>query len=399
MTESFLPYGRQEITEEDINAVIDTLRSPYLTQGPTVPTFERALAKQCMAPHSIAFNSATSALHASCLALGVGPGDRVWTSPISFVASANCALYCGAEVDFVDIEKNTGLISLKRLKQKLEEAELKGNLPKVVIPVHLAGTSCPMRELAQLGNRYGFSILEDASHAVGASYAGNPVGSCEYSAITVFSFHPVKIITTGEGGAALTRDPELNIKLNSIRCHGIVRENFEYESPGPWYYEQQSLGYNYRLTDLQASLGLSQLSRLPKIIKRRRNLVDRYRKMLHGSLGTILEEPELCKSSYHLAVLRISSANPTQHRLIFEGMRRAGIGVQLHYWPIPLQPYFQKLGFSKGQFPNAENYAKTCFSLPLFPEMSYEDQDRTINMLLTLFNNDNIRKSRSKYSE
>ena len=281
-------------------------------------------------------------------------------------------------------------MDMEKLEEKLERAAQVGRLPKVVIPVHLAGASCDMEELDRLSRKYGFSVIEDASHAIGGSYKGKPVGNCQYSKITVFSFHPVKIITTGEGGAALTRNPGLSNRLNSIRCHGIVREDFEYDSPGPWYYEQQSLGYNYRLTDLQASLGLSQLRRLPTIIERRRELVDRYRKMLQGSSATILEESELCKSSHHLAVLKIDNATPKQHRLIFEGMRNAGIGVQLHYWPIPLQPYFRKLGFSQGQFPNAEHYAKTCFSLPLFPEMSHEDQDRVINILLALLNDCNF---------
>ena len=349
-----------------------------------MPAFESLLSEVCGAPHAIAFNSATSALHASCLALDLGPGDRLWTSPISFVASANCALYCGAEIDFIDIDPATGLISIQQLKQRLREAELEGQLPKVLVPVHLAGTSCPMQEIAELADHYGFKILEDASHAVGASYAGVPVGSCEYSAITVFSFHPVKIITTGEGGASVTRDPELARRLESTRSHGIVRDHFKFDSPGPWYYEQQDLGYNYRLTDLQASLGLSQLRRLSQIIDRRRALVALYREKLKDSCASLLEEPSSCRSSYHLAVVSIPDANPIQHRLIFEGMREAHIGVQLHYWPIPLQPYFRDRGFGPGQFPNAEQYAKTCFSLPLFPAMSEDDQDRVIRIFLSL---------------
>ena len=384
MSDSYLPYGTQTVSEDDIKAVVATLQSACLTQGPVVPAFERALSKVCGVPHAISFNSATSALHASCLALGLGPGDRLWTSPISFVASANCALYCGAEIDFVDIDRATGLISLDHLEQRLSQAELEGRLPKILVPVHLAGTSCPMRELAELADRYGFQILEDASHAVGASYSGVPVGSCEYSAITVFSFHPVKIITTGEGGAALARDPDLARRLESLRSHGIVRDHFQYPSPGPWYYEQQSLGYNYRLTDLQASLGLSQLQRLPEFIDRRRHLAARYRDQLKGSSAQLLDEPSDCRSSFHLAVVCIPSASPLQHRLIFEGMRNAGIGVQLHYWPIPLQPYFRELGFGLGQFPNAEKYAQTCFSLPLFPSMNEYDQDRVVRVLLTL---------------
>ncbi|MCB4412106.1 UDP-4-amino-4,6-dideoxy-N-acetyl-beta-L-altrosamine transaminase [Synechococcus sp. MU1611] len=393
MPESFIPYGRQTITEEDISAVVETLRSPFLTQGPAVPAFERELSRVCGCNHSVAFNSATSALHASCLALGLGPGDRLWTSPVSFVASANCALYCGAEVDFVDIESNTGLMDIVNLKQKLREAKQKGKLPKILVPVHLAGTSCPMREIAELADEYGFKILEDASHAVGASYGGSPVGSCQFSSITVFSFHPVKIITTGEGGASLTNDPVLRNRLESIRCHGINRNNFESESPGPWYYEQQSIGYNYRLTDMQASLGLSQIKRLPTIINRRRELARRYRDKLSESSASLLKEPNNCESSYHLAILRIPHATPNQHRLIFEDMRNEGIGVQLHYWPIPLQPYYRKLGFSEGQFPKAEQYALTCFSMPLFPDMSNNDQDRVIHALHKLLNKHGLSRS------
>ena len=258
--QSWLPYGRQTITPADEQAMLDCLRGDFLTQGPAVPAFEAALADACQAPDAVAFNSATSALHAACLALDLGPGDRLWTSPISFVASANCGLYCGAHVEFVDIDPATALISLPSLEQRLQQAELDGTLPKVLVPVHLVGTSCPMAQLTALADRYGFRILEDASHAVGASYEGSPVGSGHYSAITDFSFHPVKIITTGEGGAALSRDPQLVERLRRLRSHGISRDSFEQISPGPWYYEQQELGFNYRLTDLQASLGLSQLS-------------------------------------------------------------------------------------------------------------------------------------------
>ena len=376
--QAWLPYGRQTITSADEKAVLDCLRGDFLTQGPAVPAFEKALADACQSPHAVAFSSATSALHAACLALGLGPGDRLWTSPISFVASANCGLYCGATVDFVDIDPSTALMSLPLLERRLQEAELDGTLPKVVVPVHLVGTSCPMAELSQLADRYGFRILEDASHAVGASYAGAPVGSGRYSDITVFSFHPVKIITTGEGGAALCRDPELFQRLQRLRSHGISRDAFEQTSPGPWYYEQQELGFNYRITDLQASLGLSQLQRLGEIVDRRQALMARYRKLVQDWPLRFLDEPDLCRSSYHLAVVTIPDASPQQHRALFEGMRAAQIGVQLHYWPIPLQPHYRRLGFQSGDFPAAERYATSSFSLPLFPSMTDADQDRVL---------------------
>ncbi len=380
----WLPYGRQIITAEDEQQVLACLRSDFLTQGPAVSAFEQALAEVCSVPHVLAFNSATSALHAACLALDLGPGDRLWTSPISFVASSNCGLYCGAQVEFVEIDSATALISLPALEHRLQQAEVEGTLPKVVVPVHLVGCSCSMVELGELAARYGFHLLEDASHAVGASYGGEPVGSCSYSAITVFSFHPVKIITTGEGGAALTRDPKLEQRLQRLRSHGISRDSFELEVPGPWHYEQQELGFNYRLTDLQASLGLSQLKRLAQVVDRRRQLMARYRRLVEAWPLKFLEEPDSCRSSYHLAVVSIPSASVDQHRALFEGMRASGIGVQLHYWPIPLQPYYRRLGFGPGQFPLAERYASTSFSLPLFPSMTEADQDRVLDTLKQL---------------
>jgi UDP-4-amino-4,6-dideoxy-N-acetyl-beta-L-altrosamine transaminase len=378
---AWVPYGRQSISAADEQAVLGCLRSDFLTQGPAVPAFEQGLRQVSGAGHAVAFNSATSALHAACLALGLGPGDRLWTSPISFVASANCALYCGAEVDFVDIDPATGLISLPALEARLEQAEQQGTLPQVVVPVHLAGTSCPMAELAALARRYGFALLEDASHAVGGAYQGRPVGCGEYSAITVFSFHPVKIVTTGEGGAALTNDPALAARLERLRSHGIEREAFELESPGPWYYEQQELGFNYRLTDLQAALGLSQLQRLAAFVDRRRALMERYRAAVAAWPVAFLEEPADCRSAYHLAVLRLASATPVQHRALFEALRARRIGVQLHYWPIHLQPHYRRLGFQPGAFPEAEAYATSCFSLPLFPALTDAEQDRVLQAL------------------
>lgn len=381
MDHAWIPYGRQAISEADEQAVLACLRSDFLTQGPAVPAFEQGLLAATGAGHAVAFNSATSALHAACLALGLGAGDRLWTSPISFVASANCGLYCGAEVDFVDIDPATGLISLPALEAKLAQAEQQGRLPKVLVPVHLAGTSCPMAELAALARRYGFQLLEDASHAVGGAYQGRPVGCGEHSAITVFSFHPVKIVTTGEGGAALTNDPLLADRLQRLRSHGIEREAFEFESPGPWYYEQQELGFNYRLTDLQAALGLSQLERLAEFVDRRRALVARYRTAVADWPVDLLEEPADCRSAYHLAVLRCPGVSPAQHRALFEGMRARRIGVQLHYWPIHLQPHYQRLGFQVGDYPCAESYARTCFSLPLFPSLSDAEQERVLDAL------------------
>ena len=379
--QAWVPYGRQSISEADEQAVLACLRSDFLTQGPVVPAFEQGLVAATGAGHAVAFNSATSALHAACLALGLGPGDRLWTSPISFVASANCGLYCGAEVDFVDIDPATGLLSLPALQARLDEAERGGRLPKVLVPVHLAGTSCPMAELAQLARRYGFQLLEDASHAVGGAYRGQPVGCGLHSAITVFSFHPVKIVTTGEGGAALTNDPALAERLQRLRSHGIVRDGFEQPSPGPWYYEQQELGFNYRLTDLQAALGLSQLQRLTEFVDRRQALMARYRASLADGPGVFLEEPADCRSAYHLAVLRCPNTSPAQHRALFEAMRARRIGVQLHYWPIHLQPHYRRLGFAAGAFPNAETYARTCFSLPLFPALTEAEQDRVLQAL------------------
>ena len=381
MDHVWIPYGRQAISEADEQAVLACLRSDFLTQGPAVPAFEEGLVAATGAGHAVSFNSATSALHAACLALGLGAGDRIWTSPISFVASANCGLYCGAEVDFVDIDPSTGLISLEALEAKLTKAQKQGCLPKVLVPVHLAGTSCPMAELAALARSYGFKLLEDASHAVGGVYQGRPVGSGEHSSITVFSFHPVKIVTTGEGGAALTNDPILAERLQRLRSHGIAREAFEYETPGPWYYEQQELGFNYRLTDLQAALGLSQLERLEEFVDCRRALMDRYRTAVEHWPVEFLEEPADCRSAYHLAVLRCPAATPAQHRAIFEGMRARRIGVQLHYWPIHLQPHYQRLGFRAGDYPCAERYACTSFSLPLFPSLCDAEQERVLSAL------------------
>ena len=379
----FLPYGRQMITEADIAAVVEVLQSPFLTQGPAGPAFEQAVAAKVGARHGVAVNSATSALHIACLALGLGPGDRLWTSPITFVASANCGRYCGATVDFVDIEPATGLMSVAALQTKLEQAERNGTLPKVVVPVHLTGSSCDMAAIGALAERYGFAVLEDASHAIGGRYQGEPVGNCCHSANTVFSFHPVKIITTGEGGLATTNDPLLAQRMAELRSHGIVREAERFERPaaGPWVYEQQQLGFNYRITDIQAALGLSQLQRLDEIVAERNRQLQHYRELLADLPLQLLDVPEGVLSSVHLAVIRLQQASAEQHRQVFEGLRTAGIGVQLHYSPVHLQPYYRAMGFAEGQFPEAEAYASSATSLPLFPGLGADELKRVSSIL------------------
>ena len=386
MIEKVLPYGRQTITEDDIQAVKEVLTSSFLTQGPKVPKFEQEVASKVKARFGIAVNSATSALHIACLALGLGPGDRLWTSPITFVASANCGRYCGAEVDFVDIDPETGLMGTAALAAKLRQAERAGNLPKVVVPVHLAGSSCDMAEIGEMAKRYGFAVLEDASHAIGGRYQDNPIGDCRYSSITVFSFHPVKIITTGEGGLATTNDPGLAQRMQELRSHGITKDEkrFERPAPGPWYYEQQDLGFNYRITDIQASLGLSQLRRLDKIVNERNKQFNYYRELLSELPVRMLTVPKEVLSSVHLAVIRLEDKDANLHRRIFEGLRASGIGVQLHYAPVHLQPYYRKLGFQEGNYPEAEAYAASAISLPLYPGLQNSDQQRVVNSLASL---------------
>jgi len=377
---SFIPYGRQTISEADIAAVESVLRSPFLTQGPAVPAFEQAVAKKVGAAHGVAVNSATSALHIACLALGLGPGDRLWTSPITFVASANCGRYCDATVDFVDIDPATGLMSVTALETKLAQAKRDGTLPKVVVPVHLTGSSCDMATIGSLAERYCFSVLEDASHAIGGRYRGFPVGNCRHSAITVFSFHPVKIITTGEGGLATTNEPQLAQRMAELRSHGIVREpeRFEQSAAGPWVYEQQKLGFNYRITDMQAVLGLSQLQRLNEIVEERNRQLQHYQELLADLPVQLLKIPDDVLSSVHLAVIRLQQATTQKHLRVFKGLRSAGVGVQLHYSPVHLQPYYRALGFAEGQFPEAEAYASSAISLPLFPGLSAVDQQRVV---------------------
>jgi len=373
-----IPYGRQDISEADIQAVVEVLRSDFLTQGPAVPAFEKAVAARCGARHAIAFNSATGALHIACLALGVGPGDRVWTSPNTFVASANCARYCGAEVDFVDIDPRTYNLCAQRLAEKLEQAGKAGKLPKVVIPVHFAGQSCDMASIRGLADRYGFKIIEDASHAVGARYRESAVGDCAYSDIAVFSFHPVKIITTGEGGMACTNAGELADRLALLRTHGITRDarKFKQPTPGPWYSEQQVLGFNYRMTDIQAALGLSQLSRLERYIAQRNQLAQRYGQILRGLPLRLPEVLPENLSSFHLYVVRLQRHSLRKtHRQVFEELRQLDIGVNLHYLPVHLQPYYRDLGFRPGQYPEAEAHAQEALTLPLYPALEGQAQD------------------------
>lgn len=373
-----IPYGRQEISDEDIAAVVSVLRSDFLTQGPAVPAFETALATYCRVPHAVAVNSATSALHIACLALGVGPGDVVWTSPITFVASANCALYAGATVDFVDIDPDTFNISVRALADKLERAE---RLPKLVIPVHMGGQSCDMAGIRALADQYGFKIIEDASHAIGGRYRDEPVGTCRYSDICVFSFHPVKIITSAEGGAATTKDEYLADRMALLRSHGVTREPrlMEQKPEGGWYYEQVELGFNYRITDMQAALGTSQLSRVDAYVARRHELVKRYRVALSGNRIALPEEAGDTYSSYHLFIIRLSGASLEEKAKAYDALRGRGIGVNLHYIPVYRQPYYRALGFEPGYCPNAETYYAQAITIPLFAAMSDAEQDRVID--------------------
>lgn len=368
-----IPYGRQNISEADIQAVVDVLKSDFLTQGPTVPAFESAVAAYCGADHAVAVNSATSALHLACLALDVGPGDKVWTSPITFVASANCALYCGADVDFVDIDPMTFNLSIDALTEKLRQAEQLGCLPKVVIPVHFGGLPCDMKAIFRLSKQYGFKIIEDASHAIGAKYCGEPIGNCRYSDIAVFSFHPVKIITSGEGGMALTNDASLAKRMALLRSHGITREpeQMTKEPDGPWYYQQVALGFNYRMTDLQAALGLSQLARLDDFVLRRHQLAKLYRQQVADLPIGWQQQSADSYSALHLFVIRLHSAQLGQSRLtVFQRLRDAGIGVNLHYIPVHLQPFYRQRGFKVGDYPLAEQYYGEAITLPLYPYLS-----------------------------
>lgn len=383
--DNFIPYGKQDITPEDIEAVVDVLKSDYLTQGPCVPRFEKLVAEYCHAKHAVAVNSATSALHLACLSLGLGPGDWLWTSPITFVASANCGLYCGARVDFVDIDPSTYNISVKALDRKLKQAEKSGSLPKVLVPVHLCGQPCEMREIHALSRQYGFSIIEDASHAIGGRYLGEPIGNCRYSDITVFSFHPVKIITTAEGGMAVTNRSDLADRMKRLSSHGITREPAQMtQAPdGPWYYQQIELGFNYRMTELQAALGISQLERLDAYVTKRHALARRYNEMLSELPITLPFQHPDGYSAFHLYVicLQLDKIRPDR-REVFEALREKGIGVNVHYIPVHTQLYYQRLGFREGNYPAAERYYQEAITLPLHPGLSEKEQDNITTCLV-----------------
>ncbi|TCO71629.1 UDP-4-amino-4,6-dideoxy-N-acetyl-beta-L-altrosamine transaminase [Rhodovulum euryhalinum] len=373
-----IPYGRQDIGDEDIRAVLDVLKSDFLTQGPVVPRFEAAVAGQCGAAHAVAANSATSALHIACMALGLGPGDRLWTVPNTFVASANVGVYCGAEVDFVDIDPATYLMCPARLAEKLDRAEREGTLPKVVIPVHFAGQSCDMAAIGDLARRYGFRVIEDASHAIGARHRDRPVGDCAHSDICVFSFHPVKIITTAEGGLATTNDPGLAQRMELARSHGVTRDPalMDKSSEGGWYYQMVTLGYNYRMTEMQAALGLSQMDRLADFVARRNTLADRYDAMLDGLplVRPVLGPANL--SAWHLYPIQVED-----RARVFGQLRASGIGVNVHYIPVHTQPFWQARGFGPGDFPVAEAYYARAISIPLYFGLTEADQDRVVEAL------------------
>lgn len=382
-----IPYGRQDISEQDINAVVDVLKSDFLTQGPQVPLFEAALKEACNVQYAAAVNSATSALHIACLALGLGEGDWLWTTPNTFVASANCGLYCGAQVDFVDIDPRTYNLCADALEQKLIAAKAANKLPKVVVPVHFSGQPCDMEAIHKLSKAYGFSIIEDASHAIGGKYQGEPIGNCRYSDITVFSFHPVKIVTTAEGGAAVTNDAKLAQAMELLRSHGVTRDTSLMTQPseGPWYYEQVDLGFNYRMTELQAALGVSQMQRLDTFVAKRHELAARYNELLKDLPITLPWQHEDSYSGLHLYVIRLQLDNIDKtHLEVFQGMRDAGILVNLHYIPVHTQPYYQALGFKQGDFPQAEQYYKEAISLPMFPTMTEAQQNEVVAVLKEL---------------
>lgn len=384
---SLIPYGRQEILQSDVDEVISVLHSDFITQGPQVPLFEQTVADKVGAKYAVAVNSATSALHLACRALGVQAGDIVWTSPITFVASANCALYCGASIDFVDIDESTCNMSVSALELKLKDAERLGKLPKVIIPVHFGGQSCDMARIRKLSNDYGFAVIEDASHAIGGRYKDSFVGGCVYSDITIFSFHPVKIITTGEGGMALSNDDVLATKMRMLSSHGITRdpEQMDREQDGPWYYQQIDLGYNYRMTEIQAALGISQIQRLDDYVSKRNQIASTYDKAFRGSAIKPLIILDDRYSAYHLYVVRVSGEHRQGlRRLVFEQLREKGIGVNVHYIPVHLQPWYKHLGFKEGMFPVAENYYKEALSLPMFPTLSVDEQQYVVNTALDI---------------
>jgi UDP-4-amino-4,6-dideoxy-N-acetyl-beta-L-altrosamine transaminase len=379
-----IPYGRQDITQADIDAVIAVLKSDHLTQGPAIPRFEQCVADYTGAKHALAVSNATAALHIACLALDLGPGDLLWTTPNTFVASANCALYCGATVDFVDIDPHTYNLCPLKLEAKLVEAQKINKLPKVVVPVHLTGQPCDMAAIHALGQKYGFKIIEDASHAIGGRYKGEPIGNCSFSDITVFSFHPVKIITTGEGGMALTNDDELATRLGLLRSHGITRDPalMTQSMDGPWYYQQVALGFNYRMTDIQAALGVSQMTRLADYVQRRHEIAQRYNELLADLPLTLPWQHPNSYSAYHLYVVRLQLERilPNQ-RQVFEALRAENIMVNLHYIPVHTQPHYQNMGFKAGDFPEAEQYYREAISIPMHVNLTDKEQVFVISSL------------------
>jgi UDP-4-amino-4,6-dideoxy-N-acetyl-beta-L-altrosamine transaminase len=377
-------YGQQDITQSDIDAVIGVLKSDNLTQGPSIPRFEQSVCAHTGARHAVAVNSATSALHIACLALGLGRGDWLWTTPNTFVASANCALYCGAQVDFVDIDPRSYNLCPKALEAKLIQAEKTGRLPKIVVPVHLTGQPCDMAAIHALGQQYGFKIIEDASHAIGGRYQDEPIGNCRYSDITVFSFHPVKIITTAEGGMALTNNDELATSLGLLRSHGITRDPALMTEPmhGPWYYQQVALGYNYRMTDMQAVLGVSQMTRLTRYVERRHEIAQRYNELLADLPLTLPWQHPDSYSAYHLYVIRLQLDRiKATHLQVFEALRAKDIMVNLHYIPVHTQPYYQGMGFKAGDFPAAEQYYREAISIPMHPTLTDAEQEQVVTAL------------------
>lgn len=379
-----IPYGRQDISQADIDTVVEVLKSDFLTQGPVAPRFEKAVADHVGAKRALTMNSATSALHVACAALGLGPGDRLWTSPVTFVASANCGLYCGAEVDFVDIDPDTYNLCPVALERKLETAQKLGQLPKIVVAVHLCGQPCDMQAIHKLSLRFGFRVIEDASHAIGGKYQDEFIGNCRFSDVTIFSFHPVKIITTAEGGMALTNNESLADRMELLRSHGITRDpgKMTQQPDGPWYYQQIDLGFNYRMTELQAALGLSQLERLDDFVERRHELANRYDQLLSGKpVKTPWQHPD-SYSGLHLYVIRLKLDKINRSHLeVFKSLRDQGIGVNIHYIPVHTQPYYQNLGFSKGDFPEAESYYQEAISLPMFSGLTEDQQDAVVTAL------------------
>ena len=384
-----IPYGRQDINQEDIDKVVEILRSDFLTQGPAVPAFESAVAKYCDAKHAVAVNSATSALHIACLAIGVGPGDFVWTSPITFVASSNCALYCGASVDFVDIDPRTYNMSIEALAEKLYEAKKTDTLPKVVIPVHMSGQSCDMASIHELSQQYGFDIIEDASHALGGRYKNKPIGNGCYSAMSVFSFHPVKMITSGEGGMVVTNDSKLLKNLRLLRSHGITSNSEDMHSRAPeqiWNYQQIGLGFNYRMTDIQAALGLSQLKRLDEFVTKRQNIAKRYDQLLMDLPVITPWQHKDSYSSYHLYLIQLEFKDKNAQHRVFDALRKDGVLVNLHYIPVYLQPYYEQLGFKEGHCPEAEKYYKCVITIPIYPRLLGEEQDQVVESIKKVLN-------------